>query len=74
MLIALMYKSWILPSFTVRCEMNVTSMNSALNKVLDKRSIVISRSSYASLGRYAGHWSGDNIAIWDDLYYSIPCM
>jgi alpha-glucosidase (family GH31 glycosyl hydrolase) len=34
----------------------------------------LTRSSYAGTGQFAAHWSGDNRATWDDLYYSIPIM
>nr|XP_058944408.1 maltase-glucoamylase-like [Pocillopora verrucosa] len=39
-----------------------------------KRSIVISRSTFASSGKYAGHWLGDNKASWDQLHTSIIGM
>lgn len=38
----------------------------------NKRSIVISRSSFANTGVHSGHWLGDNNAQWIDTYYSIP--
>jgi alpha-glucosidase (family GH31 glycosyl hydrolase) len=48
---------------------------SALQAIMpNKRSFVLSRSSYAGTGKFAAHWSGDNRANWDDLYYSIPNM
>ncbi|WAQ96934.1 LYAG-like protein [Mya arenaria] len=44
------------------------------NKILggNKRSIVISRSTFPTTGVHSGHWLGDNNAKWDDTYYSIP--
>ncbi len=50
----------------------IPSRFSALEKVRQKRSLIISRSTFVSTGRYAGHWSGDNFATWHDLYMSIP--
>ncbi|GFT19741.1 hypothetical protein TNCV_594241 [Trichonephila clavipes] len=35
------------------------------------RSLVISRSTYPSSGRFTGHWLGDNKSSWDDLHRSI---
>ncbi|GAB1603755.1 lysosomal alpha-glucosidase-like [Argonauta hians] len=45
-----------------------------LRKLRNKRSLVISRSTFVGSGVHGGHWSGDNFATWDDLYYSIPEM
>lgn len=36
-----------------------------------KRALVISRSTFASSGKYAGHWLGDNTARWEDLHSSV---
>ena len=45
---------------------------SALENVRpNKRSLVISRSTFAGTGVHGGHWSGDNNAQWTDLYDSI---
>ncbi|GFS67160.1 maltase-glucoamylase, intestinal, partial [Nephila pilipes] len=38
------------------------------------RSLVISRSTYPSSGRYTGHWLGDNKSTWEDLRRSVIGM
>ena len=49
--------------------------NRALKSVFPtKRPFVITRSSFGGTGHYSAHWDGDNLASWDDLYYSIPSM
>ena len=40
----------------------------------NKRSIVISRSTFPTSGTYAGHWLGDNAAEWPHLKYNIIGM
>lgn len=47
---------------------------SALQKTTGKRGIVISRSTYPSAGRWAGHWLGDNYANWNNIDKSIIGM
>ncbi|CAG6005384.1 unnamed protein product, partial [Menidia menidia] len=46
----------------------------ALLSVTGKRGIVVTRSTYPSSGKWAGHWLGDNDAKWDQLYKSIIGM
>ncbi|XP_034161045.2 sucrase-isomaltase, intestinal [Pangasianodon hypophthalmus] len=46
----------------------------ALLKVTGKRGIVVTRSTYPSSGRWAGHWLGDNTAAWDQLFKSVIGM
>jgi len=42
-----------------------------LKKLLGRRSVVITRSSYPSTGHHAGHWLGDNHSSFEDMYRSI---
>ncbi|NXA12159.1 MGA protein, partial [Sapayoa aenigma] len=46
----------------------------ALQEATKERGIVISRSTYPSSGKWAGHWLGDNTAAWDQLAKSIVGM
>ncbi|NXE53142.1 MGA protein, partial [Casuarius casuarius] len=46
----------------------------ALQSVTKERGIVITRSTYPTSGRWAGHWLGDNTAAWDQLTKSIIGM
>uniref|UniRef100_A0A8D0H5K9 P-type domain-containing protein n=1 Tax=Sphenodon punctatus TaxID=8508 RepID=A0A8D0H5K9_SPHPU len=46
----------------------------ALQSVTGERGIVITRSTYPSSGKWTGHWLGDNVARWDQLYKSIIGM
>ena len=43
----------------------------ALRSILNKRTLVISRSTFPSSGKYGGHWLGDNNSNWPDMGYSI---
>ncbi|CAJ0565183.1 unnamed protein product, partial [Mesorhabditis spiculigera] len=45
--------------------------SAALSAATGKRGAVISRSTFISSGRYAGHWLGDNTARWEDLQTSV---
>ncbi|XP_030765567.1 lysosomal alpha-glucosidase-like [Sitophilus oryzae] len=44
----------------------------AMAEIRGKRPMVISRSTFAGHGHYAGHWSGDVFSTWDGLRQSIP--
>ncbi|XP_029413946.1 maltase-glucoamylase, intestinal-like, partial [Nannospalax galili] len=46
----------------------------AVQEVTGKRGIIITRSTFPSSGRWAGHWLGDNTAAWDQLGKSIIGM
>nr|XP_056706356.1 sucrase-isomaltase, intestinal [Euleptes europaea] len=43
----------------------------ALHSVTGERGIVISRSTYPSSGKWAGHWLGDNFSRWSNLATSV---
>uniref|UniRef100_A0A671L8G9 alpha-glucosidase n=1 Tax=Sinocyclocheilus anshuiensis TaxID=1608454 RepID=A0A671L8G9_9TELE len=46
----------------------------ALLSTTGKRGVVVTRSTYPSSGRWAGHWLGDNYSAWDQLLKSIIGM
>ncbi|ETM00921.1 hypothetical protein L917_02417 [Phytophthora nicotianae] len=44
----------------------------ALNSIVKKRSVLLSRSTFSGTGRYAGHWVGDDAeASWEQLRLSL---
>ncbi|XP_057673106.1 lysosomal alpha-glucosidase isoform X1 [Corythoichthys intestinalis] len=48
--------------------------HSALMKARGKRPFVLSRSSFPSIGRFSGVWTGDVRSDWEQLTYSIPSV
>lgn len=38
------------------------------------RSMILTRSSFPGVGKYSGHWLGDNGANWNDIKWAIPGM
>lgn len=50
-------------------EARVTS--GALEKILKRRSLIISRSTFPGSGKYGGAWLGDSDASWEDMRLSI---
>lgn len=43
----------------------------AADKIFGKRSLIVSRSSFAGSGRHMSHWLGDNHSTWQDMHESI---
>ena len=47
----------------------------AMQKVFgENRTLILTRSSFPGVGKYSGHWLGDNAANWNDIKWAIPGM
>lgn len=46
----------------------------ALPRITKKRPFIISRATWVGLGRYAGHFTGDEYSTWHDMRMSIPVL
>ncbi|XP_016017508.2 sucrase-isomaltase, intestinal isoform X1 [Rousettus aegyptiacus] len=54
--------------------MAIATVN-AIQKVFpNKRSFILTRSTFAGSGHYAAHWLGDNTASWEQMEWSIAGM
>uniref|UniRef100_I3JDQ1 alpha-glucosidase n=1 Tax=Oreochromis niloticus TaxID=8128 RepID=I3JDQ1_ORENI len=53
----------------------VLASEKALQRVFGaNRSLLLTRSSFPGVGKYSGHWLGDNGANWNDIKWAIPGM
>ncbi|XP_054477744.1 sucrase-isomaltase, intestinal [Anoplopoma fimbria] len=53
----------------------VLATEKALQRVFGgNRSLMLTRSSFPGVGKYSGHWLGDNAANWNDIKWAIPGM
>uniref|UniRef100_A0AAR2K3C5 Maltase n=1 Tax=Pygocentrus nattereri TaxID=42514 RepID=A0AAR2K3C5_PYGNA len=53
----------------------VLATDEAVKKVFgNNRSFILTRSSFPGVGKYSGHWLGDNAANWNDIKWAIPGM
>ena len=54
--------------------MSTTTHDALLARRPDKRTFVITRSTFVGAGRHVGKWFGDNLSIWDHYRVSIASM
>uniref|UniRef100_A0A8C5HXG7 alpha-glucosidase n=1 Tax=Gouania willdenowi TaxID=441366 RepID=A0A8C5HXG7_GOUWI len=53
----------------------VLATEKALQQVFgENRTLMLTRSSFPGVGKYSGHWLGDNAANWNDIKWAIPGM
>lgn len=53
----------------------VLASEKALQRVFrGNRTLMLTRSSFPGVGKYSGHWLGDNAANWNDIKWAIPGM
>lgn len=45
--------------------------NRTIRNLTGKRAIVVSRSTFPTVGQWIGHWLGDNTAAWNQIDKSI---
>ncbi|CAF4140355.1 unnamed protein product [Rotaria sordida] len=45
-----------------------------MKTIRKKRSFLLSRSTFAGSGQFTAHWTGDNQATYENMYFSIPAI
>uniref|UniRef100_A0A2K6UC28 Maltase-glucoamylase n=1 Tax=Saimiri boliviensis boliviensis TaxID=39432 RepID=A0A2K6UC28_SAIBB len=68
------YEFFLEQTYNLHCVPPQIQKTKAVQEVTGQRGIVITRSTFPSSGRWAGHWLGDNTAAWDQLKKSIIGM
>ncbi|XP_076803980.1 sucrase-isomaltase, intestinal-like [Clavelina lepadiformis] len=54
--------------------MSVVTYDTLKTVFPEKRSLVLTRSTFAGTGKYAGTWLGDNQSLWPQMAWAIPAM
>lgn len=54
--------------------MSVATRTAMLARRPGKRTLVITRSTFAGVGAHVGKWLGDNLSRWDQYRFSIAGM
>ena len=45
-----------------------------MTQIRNERPFVLTRSTFPGSGQFAAHWTGDNLASFEDMQDSISCM
>jgi alpha-glucosidase len=54
--------------------MSIATRTALLARRPGKRTLVITRSTFAGAGAHVGKWLGDNVSLWDQYRFSIAGM
>lgn len=54
--------------------MSVSTRNAMLSRRPGKKTLVITRSTFAGAGAHVGKWLGDNLSSWEHYRFSIAGM
>ena len=53
---------------------SLTEGKNGLSDLADKRTLILSRSTFSGTGQYASHWTGENYRTFEDMRYSIASL